>query len=237
MSAVPRSSQRLARLVDGAPGELRLPVGETDGIRVVQTPFQAPNANAYAERFVRSIKEEGLSRVIPIGERHLRRTIAGFVEHYHGERNHQGLDNELIAGAPPVEGGRQTRRRQRLGGLLIITVARRDETRGSESIARLNDGTLRVRIVPSDATRLLLFLQRHGKDAAIQLAAPAGRQGKSTSPNVAVERAGKVVGSRDAVVGKTPAERETRCRPLHSRRRSAAAVGLYVGGDRTEACA
>jgi transposase InsO family protein len=88
------------------------------GIRVVQTPFQAPNANAYAERFVRSIKEECLSRVIPIGEHHLRRTIAEFVEHYHGERNHQGLDNELIAGAPSGEDGHRIRRRQRLGGLL-----------------------------------------------------------------------------------------------------------------------
>ena len=58
-------------------------------IRVVQTPYQAPNANAYAERFVRSIKQECLSRVIPFGERHLRRTIAEYVEHYHGERNHQ----------------------------------------------------------------------------------------------------------------------------------------------------
>jgi hypothetical protein len=46
------------------------------GIRVVQTPFQAPNANAYAERFVRSIKHECLNRVIPFGELHLRRTIA-----------------------------------------------------------------------------------------------------------------------------------------------------------------
>ena len=69
------------------------------GIRVVQTPFQAPNANAYAERFVRSIKDECLNRVIPFGERHLRRTIAEYVEHYHRERNHQGLENELIEGA------------------------------------------------------------------------------------------------------------------------------------------
>jgi len=57
--------------------------------------------------------------VIPLGERHLRRTIAEFVEHYHKERNHQGLNNELIAGAvSPVEGGHQIRRRQRLGGRL-----------------------------------------------------------------------------------------------------------------------
>jgi transposase InsO family protein len=86
---------------------------------VVQTPYQAPNANAYAERFVRSIKQECLDRVIPFGERHLRRTMAEYVEHYHRERNHQGLENELIEGASAVKGpfGR-IRRRQRLGGLL-----------------------------------------------------------------------------------------------------------------------
>jgi putative transposase len=88
------------------------------GIRVVQTPFQAPNANAYAERFVRSIKHECLNRVIPFGERHLRLTITEYVEHYHRERNHQGLGNELIDGAPPVDGVARIRRRQRLGGLL-----------------------------------------------------------------------------------------------------------------------
>jgi putative transposase len=88
------------------------------GIRVVQTPFQAPNANAYAERFVRSIKEGCLNRVIPFGERHCRRTIAEYVEHYHRERNHQGLENELIEGAPAVDPIGRIRRRQRLGGLL-----------------------------------------------------------------------------------------------------------------------
>jgi hypothetical protein len=87
-------------------------------IRVVQTPFQAPNANAYAERFVRSIKHECLNRVIPFGERHLRQTIAEYVEHYHRERNHQGLDNELIDGAPPIEGVKRIRRQQRLGRFL-----------------------------------------------------------------------------------------------------------------------
>ena len=95
---------------------VRARLGEA-GIRVVQTPYQAPNANAYAERFVRSIKEECLSRLVPFGERHLRRTIAEYVEHYHRERNHQGLDNELITGAL-IERGHRIRRRQRLGGLL-----------------------------------------------------------------------------------------------------------------------
>jgi putative transposase len=88
------------------------------GIRVVQTPYQAPNANAYAERFVRSIKEECLDRMIPMGERHFRGTIAEYVEHYHRERNHQGLDNALIEASPHRPTGQRIRRRPRLGGLL-----------------------------------------------------------------------------------------------------------------------
>ena len=91
------------------------------GIRVVLTPERAPNANAYAERFVRSIKEECLDRMIPVGERHFRRAIAEFVAHYHRERNHQGLDNELIAGTPARDTGSRVSRRSRLGGLLSIT--------------------------------------------------------------------------------------------------------------------
>jgi transposase InsO family protein len=88
------------------------------GIRVVQTPYQAPNANAFAERFVRSIKQECLSRVIPFGEHHLRRTIAEYVEHYHRERNHQGLGNALIDDITHRLTGTRIRRRPRLGGLL-----------------------------------------------------------------------------------------------------------------------
>src|SRR5215471_7155847 len=67
------------------------------GGRIVQTPVQAPNANAYAERFVRSIRSECLDRLILFGERRLLRALDEFVAHYHGERNHQGLDNELIS--------------------------------------------------------------------------------------------------------------------------------------------
>ena len=71
-----------------------------------------------ATRLVRSIKEECLNRVIPFGERHFRRTIAEYVEHYHRERNHQGLDERLIAGAPVTNAIGAIRRRPRLGGLL-----------------------------------------------------------------------------------------------------------------------
>ena len=88
------------------------------GIRVVQTPYRAPNANAYAERFVRSIKEECLNRLIPLGERHHRQAVAEFVAHYHRERNHQGLDNELVDGHLAKGRVGRVRRQQRLGGLL-----------------------------------------------------------------------------------------------------------------------
>jgi putative transposase len=65
-------------------------------VRIVLAPVQAPNANAYAEPFVRSIREECLDRLIFFGERRLLRALDAFVTHYHRERNHQGLGNELI---------------------------------------------------------------------------------------------------------------------------------------------
>lgn len=70
------------------------------GVRVVRTPAGVPNCNAHAERLVRSIKEECLNRIVPLGEWHLRRALTEFVRHYHHERNHQGLANELIEGLP-----------------------------------------------------------------------------------------------------------------------------------------
>jgi putative transposase len=91
---------------------------EGAGVRIVLTPFQAPNANAYAERFVRSIREECLERVILFGERRLRQVLDEFMAHYHRERNHEGLSNDLIVRGPRVLGGARVRCRERLGGLL-----------------------------------------------------------------------------------------------------------------------
>jgi transposase InsO family protein len=88
------------------------------GVRVVQTPIQAPNANAYAERFVRSIREECLDRLILFEERRLRHVVDEFVAHYHRERNRQGLGNELIAPQGDHRGGTHVCCRERLGGLL-----------------------------------------------------------------------------------------------------------------------
>jgi transposase InsO family protein len=66
------------------------------GTEVVRLPPRSPNLNAFAERFVRSIKEECLSRMIFFGQASLRHAITQFVTHYHGERNHQGLSNRLL---------------------------------------------------------------------------------------------------------------------------------------------
>ena len=77
--------------------------------------------NAHAERWVRSIKEECLSKLILFGETSLRRVVSEYLEHYHQERNHQGKGNLLLFPAStPSEAGphRAIRCRERLGGLL-----------------------------------------------------------------------------------------------------------------------
>ena len=85
----------------------------------LRRPVRAPNLNAYTERFVRTIKESCLERLVLIGKGSLRRAVREFVAHDHHERNHQGLDNRLIlplSTAPPPR--RRVQCRQRLGGML-----------------------------------------------------------------------------------------------------------------------
>ena len=127
-----QAARRLTDAVDGFLARHRVLICDRDGkwtdgfrallegagVRIVQTPVQAPNANAYAERFVRSIREECLDRVILFGERRLLHVLKEFVVHYHEERNHQGLGNDLIAPAPRPIGRAGIRCRDRLGGLL-----------------------------------------------------------------------------------------------------------------------
>ena len=74
--------------------------------------------NAYAERFVRSIKSECLDKLVLLGENHLRTAVREFVVHYHTERNHQGLEGRLIAPPANDSGAGQIDCRARLGGLL-----------------------------------------------------------------------------------------------------------------------
>jgi putative transposase len=89
------------------------------GVQPVKLPPQSPNLNAHAERFVRTIKESCLERVILFGEGSLRKAIYQFVEHYHRERNHQGLDNRLIIeDETGFASSGSIQCRQRLGGML-----------------------------------------------------------------------------------------------------------------------
>ena len=88
------------------------------GYKVIRLPPMSPNLNAYAERFVRSIKDECLNRMIFVGQTSLRRAIAEYVLHYDAERNHQGLENRLIRPELSRDDSGAVRRRPRLGGLL-----------------------------------------------------------------------------------------------------------------------
>ncbi len=91
---------------------------KSGGVTTVKLPPRSPNLNAFAERFVRSIKEECLDRVVILGERHLLHLLQQYVAHYHSERNHQGLGNELLERAPPANADGEIHRRKRIGGLL-----------------------------------------------------------------------------------------------------------------------
>ena len=95
------------------------PADSRGGTKVIRLLPRSPNLNAYAERFVRSIKEECLNRMIFVGQASLRRAVREFIVHYHQERNHQGLGNRLLRlpkGAAAANGS--VRRSARLGGVL-----------------------------------------------------------------------------------------------------------------------
>jgi len=92
---------------------------EQGGTQVIRLPPRSPNLNAFAERFVRSIQEECLRKMIFIGQASLRRAIAEYMAHFHEERNHQGLGNRLIRGMPSDAANDPIiRRRTRIGGML-----------------------------------------------------------------------------------------------------------------------
>lgn len=89
----------------------------SSGVKSARLPARSPNLNAHAERFVRSVRDECLSKVVPLGEMHLRELIREYIVHYHAERNHQSLDNALIENDNSATTGRITRRK-RIGGVL-----------------------------------------------------------------------------------------------------------------------
>ena len=98
--------------------EFRNMLKESD-IEPVKLPPRSPNLTPHIERFMRSIKEECLERMIFFGEKSLRIAIKGFCLYYHQERNHQGLENRLIDPGDEVACSvGEVACRERLGGML-----------------------------------------------------------------------------------------------------------------------
>ena len=94
---------------------------ESGDVKTLLLPARSPNLNAFAERWVKSVKEECLSKLILFGEASLRRTLREYLVHYHVERNHQGKDNVLLfpTATPPMSHiDESVRCKERLGGLL-----------------------------------------------------------------------------------------------------------------------
>jgi putative transposase len=95
-------------------------VFRSEGIKVIHTPIRAPQANAYAERFVRTVRAECLDWLLILGRRHLERVLRVYTTHYNSERPHRGLALQLpdpaSAASPPPAG--RIERRDRLGGLI-----------------------------------------------------------------------------------------------------------------------
>jgi transposase InsO family protein len=90
------------------------------GLQPLRLPAHSPNLNAFAERWVRSVKQECLSKLILFSESSLKRVLAEYLAHYHTERNHQGKHNLLLfsATAETASRGSPVVCNQRLGGLL-----------------------------------------------------------------------------------------------------------------------
>jgi hypothetical protein len=93
----------------------------TGGIKTIPLPARSPNLNAFAERWVRSVKQECLSNLILFGPNALWRVLTEYSAHYHRERNHQGKGNVLLFPQTPDKSGQSggsVQCKHRLGGLL-----------------------------------------------------------------------------------------------------------------------
>jgi putative transposase len=93
-------------------------VFRSEGVTIVRMPYRAPNANAIAERWIRSAREERLDHLLILNEAHLRRVLGVYVGYYNRARPHQGLDQRTPVAPDRAGGSGPIRRRDALGGLL-----------------------------------------------------------------------------------------------------------------------
>lgn len=104
-------------------------VFESSQIHIIPTPIQTPNANAYAERWVRTVREECLDHMLIINETHLRRVLIEFLDYYNARRPHQGLHQQSPIPRPSAAATGHINRRQILGGII------NDYARASDTLA------------------------------------------------------------------------------------------------------
>jgi transposase InsO family protein len=93
-------------------------VFEAEGVEIVDIPYHAPNANAYAERWARTVREECLDQLNILNERHLRPALNEYVAHYNARRRHQGLEQDSPCGLTPVLRRGPVRCHRVLGGII-----------------------------------------------------------------------------------------------------------------------
>lgn len=85
---------------------------------MICTPYQAPNANAYAEHWVRTVREECLDKLLAINQEHLQRMMKTYIKHYNQARPHQRIDQQTPILFPPSQTGRPVQCRKVLGGII-----------------------------------------------------------------------------------------------------------------------
>lgn len=93
-------------------------VFRSEGIDVISTPYRAPNANSYAERWIRSVREECLDKLLIINPRHLRHVMREYVEFFNTARHHQGIDQEIPVPTKDCKATGSVRCHKVLGGII-----------------------------------------------------------------------------------------------------------------------
>ena len=93
-------------------------VFQSQGVTIIRTPYRAANANAVAERWIRSIREECLDKIVILGEGHLRRVLQVYCDYYNHARPHQGIEQRCPVPAERVSAAGSVERRDLLGGVL-----------------------------------------------------------------------------------------------------------------------
>jgi transposase InsO family protein len=90
----------------------------SEGIHVIQTPYRSPNANAYAERWVRSVREECLNKLLIVNEGHLRSVMREYVAYHNTARPHQGIAQLTPLPRPPTTEAGKVCRREVVDGII-----------------------------------------------------------------------------------------------------------------------